>query len=383
VVATCVALTVGLMGRVAYGAIRQNAAVPTWQASQFWLTYEHGFVRRGLPGQLLHAVVGGSPTAVEVDVAAVLLAVCAAAALAAVAVQVAAAALDFRSRLVVTAVVACSPFTLSLLVQDLGRYDAIGVVAILGIGLLAGRVHTPLGAVAVALLAVSAVGAEEFLIVFVAPVVVAAVVGRSQARSGLIIGALLAPAAVFAAASFVFAPARTSLVSAVAAAHEARPDITVTGRSAVAALTQTPQQALGELAAMLPLTMPVLTVVLGGFWLVSILLLWHLVGAPQRARARRAAGSVAAAAVALSIVGVDYRRWWALAFVAFLAVLHILVRRQPETAVRTAVRPASPRWAMVGAVVLLASVVLQQMPVAASYFDPAAETALYLEAPPR
>jgi hypothetical protein len=125
-------------------ALRRPYLVETYQASQFWLTYENGFIRRGLPGQVLAVLTDGTPSAAEVTVAALTLLVLGIVALVVVVAAVLRCA-PAHMRPTVTALLVCSPFTFALVLQDLGRYDAVGLAA-LAVVVAAGRWWTPVPA---------------------------------------------------------------------------------------------------------------------------------------------------------------------------------------------------------------------------------------------
>ena len=103
----------------------------------------------------------------------------------------------------------------------------------------------------------------------------------------------------------------------------------------------------------------VTTLVLVGLHLLVLGIVWRLLGGALADRAFVAvAGLAGAAALALSVAGIDYRRWWSLAVVAGLAALLQLAagpRRPPS--------PASTRLLVALVVLGVAGVALQTMPL--------------------
>ena len=113
----------------AVGVVQTPWLVTDYVASQWWLSYELGFVRRGLPGQVLAwAVGGGDPSAWQVTTAALMVTGAAVVCLVWLAWIVARDAAP-NVQLAVAALIAASPFTVSEYVRYLGGYDAIGVLA--------------------------------------------------------------------------------------------------------------------------------------------------------------------------------------------------------------------------------------------------------------
>jgi hypothetical protein len=168
-VATAIAATI-LLSATALWRAATGQFVEPWQASQFWVTYRDGFVRRGLPGEVLSVVTGGSPTIAQMTAAATALLVAAGAAWAVLARAVWRVAAE-DARAIAAALVVVSPFAFSLLVRDIGRYDTIGIIVFVmfaAVVLHSGRPQWPALTGMSAATAV-AVASQELLIAFLVP----------------------------------------------------------------------------------------------------------------------------------------------------------------------------------------------------------------------
>jgi hypothetical protein len=188
--------------------------------------------------------------------------------------------------------------------------------------------------------------------------------------------AAVLPGGLLAGWGLLAAPPVDGLLDMVGDANAARPDISVASPvNAIAAVSQSLDGALDHLAQMSPLVMPLLTAVWGGCFLVVAGLVWQLTGRREPRVVGLLAVWCAVAAVGLGVAGIDYRRWWALAFVTVVAALPLL-RRVPAPAHAVAPRLVGP--GVVAAVVGL-SVVGQPVPVAAAILlDANAQTGIYL-----
>ena len=357
------------VGTLLVRAGRPHPMTP-YVAPQYWLGYSDGFVRRGLPGAALRVVAGGQPPSYDL-VKGVALALTAAA-LGAVVVLALLLARQARDRLTATAVVAAvvaSPLGLSLFARDVGRTDAVGVAVLVALVTLPWRRLAPGVVVAgVAVLTVAAVGSEEFLVAFVLPPALltlwSALAGR-RFRAAWTTAAVL-PALLVAGLS-ALAPAPP------AALARAQADARAAGVPGVVPMVGGPHDhdAVSRLgygllenvsayyATTTPLRVLVTTAVWASVYVLVLGLVWRLLGRAVRDRAFvLLTTGMALAALALSVIGVDYRRWWALAAVTGLAM--ILQRGRQ--------RRASPgrvgRGVVVGLVVLtVAGLLLRSMPV--------------------
>src|SRR3954465_11877393 len=88
----------------------RHPVVDDYTASQYWLTYRHGFVRRGLPGQLLGWLFG-APAHTHMTGTAVVLCFLALAAAGVVVAGVCRRVEGRSQRLLLLAVLLWSPFT--------------------------------------------------------------------------------------------------------------------------------------------------------------------------------------------------------------------------------------------------------------------------------
>lgn len=310
--------------------------IADWPSTQYWVTYQFGFVRRGLPGELLRLVAGDSPGATAITVAGVLVSAVGMLAIAALAAKAARQASNRAARLGVWAVIVSSPFTFSLLTRDLGRYDALGAVA----AFLLTRVRWDgpprrLWAPAAATAAVLAVAAatQEFLPLLLVSLVALAVWQADGPTSlplrATFAAASLLPALVIAGASALTAPSPKLLDQALASASSAGVD--VSQRNAITTLTASLHEQVAYVAERGPVTVAVWIVAMAGFYVAASGLLWRLTGRPVRRTATVVGLYLGAAALVLSVVGVDFRRWFALAFVAFLAALVMINARKSPT----------------------------------------------------
>src|SRR5919112_116936 len=101
-----------------------------YKAANYWLGYRFGFVRRGLPGEILRRVVAGPPTYRHVAVTAVGLSRAAVLSVVPMALQAARRAPRGQPRVAAAGLLLLSPLTCSLLRHDVGRYDAVGVLVL-------------------------------------------------------------------------------------------------------------------------------------------------------------------------------------------------------------------------------------------------------------
>lgn len=364
-------------------ALRRPYLVETYQASQFWLTYEHGFIRRGLPGQVLVLLTDGTPSAAEVTVAALTLLVLGIVAL----VVVVAAVLrcvPVHLRPTTAALLVCSPFTFALVLQDLGRYDAVGLAA-LAVVVAVAWWWTPVPALfAMSLALLVAAAAQEVLAAFLAPLAVLAVRHLLPGRWGGAAAVTVLPGVGLAVWGLIANPPTWALLEAVDRANAVRPDVLRTSPvNAIAALSQDFGDSLAHLAAMDPYVMPLLNLVFGACCLVAAGLVWQAGGYREPWLFGLLAAWCAVAALALGVAAIDYKRWWAMAFVALVAAVPLLRAQPTGRHCRRSVPPRLLRalsrpWIVTA--VLVASVVGQLVPVgAAILLDPNAQTQIFLE----
>ncbi|WP_136697212.1 hypothetical protein [Geodermatophilus dictyosporus] len=338
-------LVAALLPPVARGA--PTRPVSEYKAPCYWLDYRCGFVRRGLPGEVLRRVAGGPPTHHDVERAAAALARASALSIVPVAVEVALRAPERLPRAVAAGLLVSSPLTCSLALGDVGRYDAVGVLALalLSTGRVVWlRLPLPVSAALLAGTVAGAVASEEFLLAVLAPTAVAAVSRLARERQASrtarrwLLGGVLAPGALVAGASLLV-PAPRGAVAA-ARAQAARAGVGPPGAlgDALSAL----ERGYVENLAFFRLFRPAAVGLSWGLWagchLLTAGVLGRLLGAGADGRHRRAATVHALVATVLSTAGVDFRRWWGLALTGLLATLVLLDPPRPaEPVSRTAI----------------------------------------------
>jgi hypothetical protein len=342
-----------------------------YNASAYWVSYRDGFVRRGFVGTVLEAVLGRPPGLVAASAVGVLLVLLVGAALVMLTGMTLRVVPVSRDRLVVAAAVIASPFTFSLVVQNRGRYDAVVVACLVLVALLGlGRSRALLRILGIAALVAVGAATEEIGFAFLAPLAVLAVarLGRTAAqRIGWGVLAV-APGLAVTAASMLVRPSIEVLVAASQRAAAAGLPVTLTEESSISALGQTTSDGLAFTASVSPVTILVCTVALGGCYALSAYVLWVHTG---RVRPRRVLLTVAvnaAAALILSTVALDYRRWWGLAFVGMVASLVLLVQDAMTTPGPRHATVSPRRWIVV--TLLVASAGLQVFPIWPTW-DPA------------
>jgi hypothetical protein len=310
---------------------RSHSATPMspYVTPQFWLSYHEGFVRRGLPGEVLRLLEGDhAPSLLAVKVAGLALAAGTGAAVVLLAVVLARRARSFTEKLLTTAVILVTPLTLSLYLRDVGRYDAIGVIVLAILGCTPwGRLPRGVAVASVAFLAAVAVACTEFLIVFVVPLSLLVMVRDARGRHPAAMAAVTQlPALTIATLSAVLKPANSyfSDVLGTALAHGApQPVNQVPDHDSVSRLKHGfVDNALTYYSITDAATVITAALMWAAVFVVTLCLVWTALGRSLRQRAFQAVvGTASLAALSLSLAGIDFRRWWALATVAALAAL--------------------------------------------------------------
>jgi hypothetical protein len=298
---------------------------------QYWLDYGDGFVRRALPGQVLRWLLGRPPDRGEAVLFATVLALAAVAGVLALAVALARRAGSLSAALAVAGAVVVSPVTLSLPVRDLGRPDSVGLAVL---ALLAcvpwQRLPVPLATGLAAVLCATATATQEFLLLVVAPVAVLALARCVPGGRARVVAAVaLVPAGVLALFSAVLAApaAAVDRATAEAAAAGVPPaGALVPDHTSVLRLRYGFLDNLTAYYSLLdPMTVVATTVMWGGVAVLTLGLVWQLIGGALRDRRFVAVlAAVVLVAALLSCAGIDHRRWWALATVGGLAALVLL-----------------------------------------------------------
>jgi hypothetical protein len=337
------------------GAVRigTTPALTDYKAPNYWLDYRCGFVRRGLPGELLRRMVGGTPTHRQVTVFAAGLSQAAALSVVPMAIQVSRRAPDRLHQVVAATLLVLSPLTSSLLLYDVGRYDAVGVL-VLALLVAArsvwARLPLPVAAVLLAAGVGLATATEEFLFAVVAPAAAAAVRSAggpdlSPGRRLLLLCAVLAPGAAVAGVSLLVPAPRAAL-------HAARDEATRAGvgppgvmGDALAALDRSLVENLAFFRLFEPTPIVQSLTLWSGLYLVTAMLLGRLLG-PRRSY-HALAGVQGVVGAALCTVGADFRRWWGLALLGLVATIGLL---EPDESVGSV--DAVPTRVAVGAALL-------------------------------
>jgi hypothetical protein len=191
--AICWALTVGIAFQVAQRFAKTGYDLSEYGRSLWYVTYQFGFVRRGLAGEAVRTLLGASPSLREVDLAqnVIALGMLGAATLLVV--------LLCRQRTIIAytaaALLVIAPFSFDS-VGGQRRPDLFGYLLLAAVGVWAatGRVRaTTLGAVGGVLLAVSALVSEASPLI-IAPWLALVVLGVARARPSTRHGAGLAVA---------------------------------------------------------------------------------------------------------------------------------------------------------------------------------------------
>jgi hypothetical protein len=301
--------------------VRTLSGIPSYVAPLYWLDYRAGFVRRGLPGELLSLVSGGPPGYGAVVFTALALTVAGGVAVVALAWRLVRLAPGMVARVGVGVLVVASPFVMLLLPGSVGRYDAVGVVAAAVVALLplAGRLPAWPVAVVLGLVVAAACASEEFLGAYLVPVALAAAVrlGGSAIAKGVVV---LGPGVVIAGWSFLSRPDRR-LIGETGQLARAAGVPGVSRTNAVTALGNTLRDQFALFDDFDAGTLIGLLVVFGLLFAGLAGALWLLLGRPAPRASAATGGWLAVVALAVTIVGVDVGRWWGLAFVGFVAFL--------------------------------------------------------------
>jgi hypothetical protein len=304
-----------------------------YQGIWYFVRYNNGFVRRGFFGELLHATGVSSDTArvyaVYVGVTAVAVAL-----VIVLAILVARLAPTSIAGLAVFSILVTSPLTINFMIRDFGRLDGVGIalgaIALAGVVIIRPGWRLIVGLVIAALSLALATATEEFLIAFLAPIVIAGALARIPAREGrrpwfpALLGLLtLIPAGIVLVLSFANPMTANSALIVVARTGPAlygggfgSPawSLTQTTEDSIAFVQSFPDHwrtvaLFGALFAATAISVIILTRATKWMWL--------------------AVGYLAAVAIGTAILGVDVLRWWSLATLALSATLVASGRKSP------------------------------------------------------
>ncbi len=328
----------------------------------YYVDYSHGFVRRGLPGELLALVWDHSRSSTEV--AGWTLTGLALIAVVVIALQTARRDARPVPRCLVAFLILLSPLSVTTILRDAGRYDAVGLV-VMALLLWWTSTRTPRLAVLLSFTLVAtaiAVACEEFLIVYLAPVVIALVYRYAPAngprrldrRAAGLAGLCLLPGAAIALASIVTTPSASYLSAVQEAANPSA--------------KYNPAYFLGlslhENVSYVASHGWRYVIATGAIWLfVYVLTVTAISIATGRTEMWywASAAYFALAAIAISIVALDARRWWTLALLGHVTVAGIAgIGERPARRARSPkVRPAA---GIVVALALAVSLYAQSLP---------------------
>jgi hypothetical protein len=304
--------------------------VTDYKAPNYWLGYRSGFVRRGLPGEVLRRLTAGRPTYRQMERMGVALSRSAAASIVPMAVDVALRGPGKLPRIAATGLLVASPLTCTLLLHDVGRYDGVGVLvlALLSTGRFAWlRLPLPASAVLIAGAVSVAVASEEFLLAVLAPTVVAAVHLLSRHHQltrdqGLqLLGGVLAPGVVVAGASLLTPVPADALTTARAEALRAGARPAGPTGDALAALNRGFVENLAYFRLFGPTPVVMSFALWGGFYFLTARLLEKLLSAGAGSWYSSLVAAHAFVGAALSVAGVDFRRWWGLALAGLMSAV--------------------------------------------------------------
>lgn len=358
----CIGQDVLRLSRVA-----PDRRINAYKAPQYWLDYRDGFVRRALPGAVLSALVGGVTTRRQVTMIGVGLSLTATAAVVPLAVQAARLAPDDVSSLLVGGTVVSSPLSVSLLLHDIGRFDAVGVLALAALASPASRwERMPCAAGAPVLAGVLAVTAatQEFMVAPLAPLVLmragalAVRCGLDPARTALLLTSVLAPGAGITIASAVMTPPAAAAQSARRRARAqgvGSPDEMGDALSAVERDIITNRGFFHHFAPSAIVRGLLMWV---GVFVLTAVVLSQLLGLVSSRRYWWQVAYQATVGAVLSMLGADFRRWWGLSLLSLVAGIGAAPALQDRMPVPSPHRAAALRFTA-SAVVGLAMVNLR------------------------
>ena len=311
-------LIAGSLGASAVAIVRVAMHVPIfaiWSGPQYLLSYDHGFVRRALPGELLH-LIAAEPSSTVVAVAAFALTTCAVVGVFVLAVLLGRAIKDPLASATAFVLVIGSPFTIALFARDPGRFDALGVICLCLTLILTRGIPVRWLPVTLSVSLASAVmvASQEFLVVMT-PLLIFIVwrwisegdSARQAHRRWLSALIIAIPSAAAALASMLTHPEAVWLTE-LQRTHSLDPG----SLNSVSAIAQSFEQANAFATENIP-NVVFTTFVFGGLFILSALTLKVVARFEDRAYYFFVAlGGVSA--FALTAVGIDLRRWWSLAF---------------------------------------------------------------------
>jgi hypothetical protein len=331
--------------------------VTDYKAPNYWLDYRAGFVRRGLPGEVLRRVAAGSPTYRQMERTALGLSRASAMSIVPMALEASLRAPGRLPRVVASGLLLSSPLTCTLLLHDVGRYDAIGVLvlALLSTARAAWlALPLPVSAVLLAGAVSVAVASEEFLLAVLAPTALAAV-SRLSRRHQLspvagswLLGGVLGPGALLAGASLLTPAPRDALVAAREEAAQAGVEPPGAMGDALSALDRGYVENLAFFRLFRPAAVGLSCGLWAGFYFVTAGILGKVLGVKAGGQYRLVVAAHALVATALSTAGADFRRWWGLALMGVVSTLVLLEPPAPPQPVTVTALAAAVALGLAG-----------------------------------
>jgi hypothetical protein len=294
----------------------------------FYLDYSDGFVRRGLPGELLSLV--WAPTPVSVEVVGWAISLVGVAGVIFIALRIGSLAQRPGAGLVATTLVVITPLGITTIIRDPARADYIGMAAMAAMLLVATRGRqSPAVAVGVAAFATAiAVASQEFLIVFLTPAVVSLVYVTVRAQSPVgapgfgkrcakLISLALLPAVALAVASAATRPSAAYLQNLENRSHSEQ------DHGAVWELGQSLRGVVDWVLQSRGLGAIIATTTIWLFiYLTTVVAVRVVVG--RLGACYWLSATYFALMAGMSVVALDVRRWWTLGLVSHLAVTAVL-----------------------------------------------------------
>ncbi len=330
--AGCLARRVaGLLPPAVRGAT--DRPVTEYKAAGYWLDYRYGYARRGLPGEVLRRVTGGSPSYAQVERTAMGLARASALSVVPMAVDASTRAPGTLPRTMAVGLLVSSPLTCSLLLHDAGRYDAVGVLAL---ALMSTgrevwlRPPLPVGAALLSGTLAAAVASEELLLAVLAPTVIAAVDRlahehrASRAARPWLLGGVMGPGALLAGASLLMPVPRDAVAAARAEAAGAGVEPPGAMGDSLDALDRGFLENLAFFRLFRPTAVGLSLGVWAGLFSLTAGILGKLLGVGTHSRYRLMVTAHALVATTLSAVGADFRRWWGLALTGLISTVPLV-----------------------------------------------------------
>lgn len=361
---------VAVVGREVYHVI-SGTAISSYSLSHYWLDYSHGFVRRGLLGEIL-ALFGESRTVPEAAALATVLLIGGWLAIAILIGRLTRSVATPSDRLYLVALLSASPFTFSL-VYEIGSSDSYGPISLALLVLLAAGPRGRPGALLPRIVAMSvnlavATASEELLFGFVAVLTVLALSGFGFTRiQCCVISALaLMPAVAIIGMSVLMRPSDIYLIDVIGRARAAGLDVDTHKENSVSALGQTARNGFENFLHTSPTTLVIFWVLCITGFASTVPAVVKMTGFHHTRIVGVLIGIFALNAVALSLEANDYRRWWAIAFLSTIAALTIIGHDD-----HGAPRKANP---VLACALLIASLGLQLVPDWPAHWDPSADT---------